>query len=179
LDQKLLLNEALAFLHLSESSTEQDLKATYHLLAKKYHPDTGEFDSDILFQELQKHYEFLKTWWNDKGNFILSHSTKQPIVEPNIINSYRSRSTKQGNDPIFNLYKLAKEVETRAILDYFEKTKNTPLELHETKNKNLSELRKALEPAKNKYQEIVKLYPQSIWAKDSGDSLQRLSVWWK
>ncbi len=171
MDQKLLLNEALSFLHLTESSTEQDLKTTYHQLAKKYHPDSGEFDSDILFHELQKHHEFLKSYLSDHGSFrfkskeIPGHKKKEP--------------KKEGSDPIFNLYKLAKEEETKAILDYFERTKNTPLHLDELKNKNLIELRFKLEPVRKKYQEIVSEHPESIWAKDSKDSLQRISVWWR
>jgi len=169
-DQKLLLNEALSFLHLTESSTEQDLKSTYHVLAKKYHPDTSDYDSDILFQELQKHYDFLKNYIAEQGSF---KSPKKEIPVNRI-----QKSTKEGNDPIFNLYKKTKEEETRAILDYFEKTKNTPLHLNESKNKNLSELRRALDPVRNKYREIVSLYPDSIWANDSKDSLQRISVWW-
>ncbi len=178
MDQKLLLSEALAFLHLVDSSSSQDLKNSYHKLAKKYHPDTGEYDSDILFQELQKHYDFLTLWWSENGSFRMSNlSTNKGSSRKK--EKQESVQRKDSGEPIFALYKEAKDLETKAILDYFEKTKNAPLNLDESKNKAVSALRKALEPVLAKYHEIVHLYPQSIWASDSKDSIQRLSVWWK
>jgi len=171
LDQKLLLNEALSFLHLTESSNEQELKTSYHGLAKKYHPDSGEYDSDILFRELQKQYEFLKAHYANYGNF------KLPGVS--IPDESITKKSKTKKDPIFELYKTAKDRETRAILSYFEKTKNSPLHLDEKGNKSLEGLRKDLDPVRKIYLEILSLYPESIWAKDSKESLQRISVWWK
>ena len=176
MDQKLLLDEALAFLQLTESSHLNDLKTNYHHLAKKFHPDTGEYDSDVLFQELQKQYEFLKEWWNLKGNFFYPNQNPKKSTESV---SKATQLKKEGNDPIFNQYKYAKELETKAILIYFEKNKNAPLNLDEAKNKHIEELRHALEPVAKIYNEILVNFPQSIWAQDSKDSLHRLSVWWK
>lgn len=179
MDQKLLLNEALTFLHLTESSSEQDLKVSYHNLAKKYHPDAGEYDSDVLFQELQRHYDFLKEYLQIHHSFLSREnliSSSESLQEQRL---KTSRSKREGNDPIFNQYKLAKEIETTAILSYFDKNKNSPLNLDEVANKNLEKLRKELEPARKIFLDIIGNYPQSIWASDSKDSLQRLSVWWK
>ncbi|GBF49358.1 DnaJ domain protein [Leptospira ryugenii] len=157
-----MLEEALAFFQLNESSSELDLKNQYQRLAKRYHPDAGEYDSAVMFLELQRHYEFLKEWWNTQQSFV-----------------WLEKKSSKAKDPIFEMYKLAKEKETIAILQYFEKNKNTPLVLEDDKNKGIESLRKALEPVREIYREITFKYPNSIWAKDSEESLQRISVWWK
>ncbi|BDA78493.1 molecular chaperone DnaJ [Leptospira kobayashii] len=173
MDKELLLDEALSFLGLNHFSTEDDLKASYHRLAKKYHPDTGEFTSEILFQELQKNYEYLKKYFESNKSFESFASGKKEEA------TRAERSNPVPSDPIFIVYKKAKEEETKAILNYFEKTKLSPLNLDEAKNNALAQLRSKLDPVCRIYLDIAKNHPNSIWANDSKSSLDRLSVWWK
>ncbi|TGN16906.1 J domain-containing protein [Leptospira idonii] len=189
MDEKLLLDEALSFLGLKGDSSEDDLKSQYHKLAKKYHPDGGEFTSEILFQELQKHYEFLKKFWERNGSFDAFSLGKGRSSRQDHSFSHEPEAAREGAgkdtssslvpDPIFSMYKTAKEEETRAILNYFEKTKLDPMNLNHAKNNALAELRTRLDPVCKVYLDIVQNHPKSIWVGDSKDSLARLSVWWK
>ncbi|WP_411822341.1 J domain-containing protein [Leptospira sp. 'Mane'] len=173
MDKELLLDEALSFLGLNRFSDEDDLKTSYHKLAKKYHPDTGEFTSEVLFQELQKNYEFLKKYFESNKGFGPGFS------EPKTDTIRTDKSSSVPSDPIFVIYKKAKEEETKAILTYFEKTKLSPLNLDEAKNNALVELRLKLDPVCKIYLDIVNNHSNSLWANDSRSSLDRLSVWWK
>ncbi|TGL08682.1 molecular chaperone DnaJ [Leptospira levettii] len=179
MDKKLLLNDSLHFLGLSSGFTESDLKESYHKLAKKYHPDSGEFTSDVMFVELNKHYENLKefllihteeTYVDPDGNVSHSKNTNQSIKE--------SLENKPSKDPIFQEYKLAKEKETEVILRYFEKRNLHPIELSSALNKELVQLQKELEPVLQVYANILKQHPTSLWANDAKNSMERLRVWW-
>ncbi|TGL37615.1 J domain-containing protein [Leptospira perdikensis] len=174
MDKKLLLNDSLHFLGLSPGFTELELKESYHKLAKKYHPDSGEFTSDVMFLELNKHYESLK-------DHLLIHPEEESSFSRSrdvSISSEVPPGSKPSKDPVFQEYKLAKEKETEAILRYYEKRNLHPIELSENLNKELVQLRKDLEPVLSVYAEILKKHPTSIWANDAKDSLERLRVWW-
>ncbi|PJZ85792.1 J domain-containing protein [Leptospira harrisiae] len=175
MDKKLLLNDSLHFLGLNPGFTEFELKESYHKLAKKYHPDSGEFTSDVMFLELNKHYESLK-------DFLLIHSEEEFIGTEvrEDLGSFDKNNlyTKPSKDPVFHEYKLAKEKETEAILHYYEKRNLHPIELSESLNKELVQLRKDLEPVLSVYAEILKKHPTSLWASDAKDSFERLRVWW-
>ncbi|MCW7492784.1 DnaJ domain-containing protein [Leptospira sp. 2 VSF19] len=174
MDKKLLLNDSLHFLGLSPGFTESELKESYHKLAKKYHPDSGEFTSDVMFLELNKHYESLK-------DFLLIHPEEESFPSGNQENNdpnEKGNPLKPSKDPVFHEYKQAKEKETEAILRYYEKRNLHPIELSENANKELVQLRKDLEPVLSVYTEILKKHPTSLWAKDAKDSLERLRVWW-
>ncbi|TGL99748.1 J domain-containing protein [Leptospira jelokensis] len=191
MDKKLLLNDSLQFLGLSSGFTEAELKDSYHRLAKKYHPDTGEFTSDVMFVELNKHYESLK-------EFLLIHpedsdiepsvgerrfrrqrkSQNQSDSEEETTSQTEPGKTKPSKDPIFQEYKMAKEKETEAILRYYEKRNLHPIELSSSLNKELVQLQKDLEPVLQVYLSITKEHPTSLWAADAKSSLERLRVWW-
>ncbi|TGL47917.1 molecular chaperone DnaJ [Leptospira meyeri] len=174
MDKKLLLNDSLHFLGLGPGFTESELKESYHKLAKKYHPDSGEFTSDVMFLELNKHYESLK-------DHLLIHPEEESSFSKSsdlFVSSEVPSSSKPSKDPVFQEYKLAKEKETEAILNYYEKRNLHPIELSESLNKELVQLRKDLEPVLSVYAEILKKHPTSLWAKDAKDSLERLRVWW-
>ncbi|MCT8332776.1 DnaJ domain-containing protein [Leptospira sp. 85282-16] len=175
MDKKLLLNDSLHFLGLGPGFTESELKESYHKLAKKYHPDSGEFTSDIMFLELNKHYESLK-------DFLLIHPEEESFTpsgrEDTDFRDKKNPHIKPSKDPVFHEYKLAKEKETEAILSYYEKRNLHPIELSEIANKELVQLRKDLEPVLSVYAEILKKHPTSLWASDAKDSLERLRVWW-
>ncbi|MCG6145336.1 DnaJ domain-containing protein [Leptospira bandrabouensis] len=175
MDKKLLLIDSLHFLGLGLGFSESELKESYHKLAKKYHPDSGEFTSDVMFLELKKHYESLK-------DYLLIHPEEESFLSENResgdLFEKGNPFTKPSKDPVFHEYKLAKEKETEAILRYYEKRNLHPIELSENANKELVQLRKDLEPVLSVYAEILKKHPSSLWASDAKDSLDRLRVWW-
>ncbi|XDD44012.1 DnaJ domain-containing protein [Leptospira sp. WS60.C2] len=183
MDKKLLLNDSLQFLGLRSGFTEAELKESYHKLAKKYHPDTGEFTSEVMFLELNKHYETLK-------ESLLVHAEEEENTEEGEefvesserirtkTNSINQSETKPSKDPIFQEYKVAKEKETEAILRYYEKRNLHPIELSSSLNKELLQLQKELEPVIQVYANILKNFPSSLWAPDAKNSLERLRVWW-
>lgn len=191
MDKKLLLNDSLQFLGLNSGFTESELRESYHKLAKKYHPDTGEYTSDVMFVELNKHYESLKEYLlihPEESELDPSvgplHTDKQGKSENKSHSDNQSTSqteagkNKPSKDPIFQEYKLAKEKETEAILRYYEKRNLHPIELSSSLNHELVQLQKDLEPVLLVYANIVKQHPKSIWALDAKNSLERLRVWW-
>lgn len=190
MDKKLLLNDSLQFLGLRSGFTEAELRDSYHKLAKKYHPDTGEYTSDVMFVELNKHYESLKEFLlihpedsigdpsGDRGPQSRGDSQNQSESKEPWENQTERRKTKPSKDPIFQEYKLAKEKETEAILRYYEKRSLHPIELSTTANQELVQLQKELEPVVQVYANILKDNPTSLWASDAKSSLERLRVWW-
>jgi hypothetical protein len=155
------LEEALAFFGLSREFTDEELKKTYHNLALKYHPDRGEYTSDVLFVQLLQYKSILE-----------QYSLEDKDTAP-----HESPDTKTQSD--FQIYKKAKKIENDAILQYFQSTKhNLRMELSIERNPKLAILLTQLEKAKLLYEQLLKDYPQSIWARDTKDSLESMKVWW-
>lgn len=161
--KKLLLDEAKAFFGISEPFDLAEVKELYHKLAKKFHPDTGEYTSDILFLELNRHYEVLK-------NHLSDHHE---------LNEIHSGQGNHSKDKVFQLYKENKQKETEVILEYYESRTNLPIQLSDSENQDLVKLRKALEPIVITYLKILENNPESIWIPDIKDSIQRLKVWYE
>jgi DnaJ-class molecular chaperone len=181
MDKKLLLNDSLQFLGLSTGFTEAELRDSYHKLAKKYHPDTGEFTSEVMFLELNKHYEALKEFLLIHPEDGLNDSSEEQDGDGTGFHHQKKdhpTENKPSIDPIFQEYKLAKEKETEAILRYYEKRNLHPIELSSSLNQELVQLQKELEPVLLVYANITREHPKSLWARDAKDSLERLRVWW-
>ncbi len=156
-----LFQEALDFFGLSSNFQLEDLKKRYHTLALKYHPDRGEYTSDVLFVQLLHYKSILENSLLEKMNIVTEDSPKQKIHSD------------------YEIYKSAKKIENDAILQYFESRKNNlQVELHIEKNPELKVLLLNLEKAKVLYEKLLKEHPTSIWAKDAKDSLESLKVWW-
>lgn len=167
MEQEDLLELALDFFGLEENFTEEQLRTRYRELAKKYHPDSSEFTSNILFNELNR----CKTVLDDYLNFR-THTKAGSIPYPKAgLNETKKK------DLAYELYKAAKEIENRAILEYFEKTKGNPVFLDPKENPPLRDLAMALKIPMDNYKKILEEYPQSIWSKDAKDSLLRLVNW--
>jgi len=152
-DKKFLLDEALAFFGFFEFPDDSTLHQRYKALAKKYHPDSGEYSSPVVFQELQRHFEVLKS---------IEVSKKTP--------------EKKESDTSFVLYKTAKDLETKAILAYFDKTAHFPMDNKEARKIPLDELKHSLTASIIMYEEVVK--SKGIWSEDASRSIKRCSVWW-
>jgi hypothetical protein len=159
------LEDALLFFSLSPGYEKEDLKKRYRELALKYHPDRGEYTSDVLFVQLLQYYSFLDSYLDHKEGF--SHppdSTSKP------------KSTQDG----YSIYKELKTRENEAILHYFQSRKNLKaVELDPSKNKELIELKIKLERLKQEYEHFLKQYPTSIWNQDVLDSMETMKVWFK
>ena len=58
------VNDAFQFFGLEVTATEEVFKHRFHELALKYHPDKGEFNSEVVFLELMKllYKNLIKTW---------------------------------------------------------------------------------------------------------------------
>jgi hypothetical protein len=159
LEQEDLLILALDFFGLEKSFTEAEFRERYLELAKKFHPDSSEFTSTVLFNELSRSKSILET-------YLANRKTKNS-----------SQATNQPKDQSYELYKKAKEIENRAILEYFEKTKGNPVYLNPEENPPLRDLIQKLEMPIRNYKIILEQFPQSIWAADSSDSLKRIRSW--
>ena len=164
------LEDALLFFSLSNTFTKDDLKRRYRELALKYHPDRGEYTSDVLFVQLMNYYSYLDNYLNIYYSESESQSTDSVLQNPN-------------QKIIKDEYKIYKEIKTReseSILFYFKSRKNLPsVELDPKQNPELTELRAKLDKIKKDYNEFIKLYPNSIWVADILDSIENLKVWWK
>ena len=159
MEQEDLLILALDFFGLEESFTEAEFRERYLELAKKFHPDSSEFTSTVLFNELSRSKSILELHLNNRKTKTSPHTLNQP------------------KDQSYELYKKAKEIENRAILEYFEKTKGNPVYLDPEENPPLRDLIQKLEIPIRNYKIILEEYPQSIWAADSNDSLKRIRSW--
>ncbi len=161
------LEDALLFFSLPISFEKEDLKKRYRELALKYHPDRGEYTSDVLFVQLMQYHSFLVSYLDKKESQINSSESQSPVsIKP--------------NREEYNQYKDLKYRENEAILYYFNSRKNLKsVELDEKKNKELAELKGKLEKIKHEYEDFTKTYPSSIWNQDIMDSIENLKVWFK
>lgn len=164
------IENALLFFSLSKPFSKDDLKKRYRELALKYHPDRGEYTTDVLFVQLMNYYSNLE-------NYLDLHLSEEGSPQFNsVIQNSASNSTKDE----YKIYKEIKSKESEAILAYFKSRKNLPtVELDPKKNPELNELRTKLDKIKKDYHEFIKNYPQSIWVADIIDTMENLKVWWK
>lgn len=161
------LEDALLFFSLPLSFEKADLKKRYRELALKYHPDRGEYTSDVLFVQLMQYHSFLESYLDKKDSQVIPSEVLSPV------------STKPNREE-YNHYKDLKYRENEAILYYFNSRKNLKaVELDERKNKELAELKGKLEKIKQEYDDFTKTYPNSIWNQDIIDSIENLKVWFK
>jgi hypothetical protein len=158
------LEDALLFFSLPVTYEKEDLKKRYRELALKYHPDRGEYTSNVLFVQLMQYHSFLESYLNKK-----EHSQEiLPTVSP------------KTNREEYNHYKDLKYRENEAVLHYFNSRKNLKaVELDERKNKELAELKGKLEKIKQEYEDFIRTYPNSIWNQDIIDCIDNLKVWFK
>jgi curved DNA-binding protein CbpA len=158
------LEDALLFFSLSITFEKEDLKKRYRELALKYHPDRGEYTSDVLFVQLMQYHSYLESYLNKKEYSQEFSSTVSP----------------KPNREEYNLYKDLKYRENEAVLHYFNSRKNLKVvELDERKNKELAELKGKLEKIKQEYEDFIRTYPHSIWNQDIIDCIENLKVWFK
>ena len=158
------LEDALLFFSLSITFEKEDLKKRYRELALKYHPDRGEYTSDVLFVQLMHYHSYLESYLNKKEHSHEFSSTVSP----------------KPNREEYNLYKDLKYRENEAVLHYFNSRKNLKVvELDERKNKELAELKGKLEKIKQEYEDFIRTYPHSIWNQDIIDCIENLKVWFK
>lgn len=161
------LEDALLFFSLPLSFEKEELKKRYRELALKYHPDRGEYTSDVLFVQLMQYHSFLESYLDKKDSQEIPSEVLSPV------------STKPNREE-YNHYKDLKYRENEAILYYFNSRKNLKaVELDERKNKELAELKGKLEKIKQEYDDFTKTYPNSIWNQDIIDSIENLKVWFK
>ncbi|MCB1142863.1 MAG: molecular chaperone DnaJ [Leptospiraceae bacterium] len=159
--------EALLFFSLDPQFSKEDMTSRFRDLANRYHPDKGEFTSDVMFVKLLHYKNILES---HLGDIRIKTSGSNPG---------ESRDTViQRND--YSLYREAKKLENEAIYRYYKlRKKHSTVELDENKNLELHKLREQLEIVRTKYEEFLIQYPDSIWVGDVKDSLDNISVWWK
>ncbi|MCB1180386.1 MAG: DnaJ domain-containing protein [Leptospiraceae bacterium] len=155
------VQEALVFFGLGEGFSSEDLKKKYHELALKYHPDRGEYTSETMFIRLMEYKSILENYL--ETNYSIKQSEKE---------------VKKESD--FGIYKTAKKIENDSILQYFKSRKKALImELSIEKNPELKVLLENLVKARDLYLTLLEKYPDSIWARDTKDSLEGLKVWLK
>ncbi len=157
-----LIQEALDFFNLDSDFEETELKRNFHILALKFHPDRGEYTSEVLFVQLIKYKEILDKHLESKKNLTSQEKSKT-----------------LGSKKEYEIYKNAKNMESSAILDYFKSRDGNPLQLLEKNNPELVVLRKKLEKSKELYLKIIHDFPTSIWLHDAKESIERIDVWLK
>ncbi|MBP7283183.1 MAG: hypothetical protein KBA66_16480 [Leptospiraceae bacterium] len=153
------VDDAFQFFGLDRVATEEIFKHKFHELALKYHPDKGEFNSDVIFLELMKHRHTLEEFFENR------HNHEEVFRKSAATNDYA-------------LYKEAKQLQNDSILKYFK-------EREKFNNKTLPnadfeiQLKEELKIAKSKYLELIREYPKSLWIRDSTDSIQSIDIWLK
>ncbi|EKR72887.1 J domain-containing protein [Leptospira noguchii] len=158
-----MLERALEFFGLKPGFNEEDLKERFYFLSKKYHPDTGEFSNDSLFKELIEYRDVLQSY----------------LVQKTFQKSNISLGLKNSNQEDYNIYKNAREIYDFAIHEYYKITEGNPIFLKGNENFALRKLRQSLEISKSKFEELIVLYPQSIWVADSKRTLEKIEIWFK
>jgi hypothetical protein len=153
------VDDAFQFFGLELTTTEEIFKHRFHELALKYHPDKGEFNSEVIFLELMKHRNTLEKFFENR------HEHEEVF-----------KKTSPNND--YSLYKEAKQLQNDSILKYFKSrekynnqtTPNADFEL---------QLKEELNLAKAKYTKLIQEHPNSLWVRDSKDSILSIDVWLK
>lgn len=178
MEEEDLLELALVFFNLDKTFTEEEFHSKYRELAKKYHPDAGEYTSSILFNELLRSKEVLEEFLRRKSTFSppISDDGDEILNKSNVSKPEKSTKPKPV-DQSYNIYKKAKEEENLAILDYFDKTKGNPVFLNPEENPPLKKLISDLSSPISAYNTILNEYPESIWVNDARDSIKRLGTW--
>ncbi|UOG62020.1 J domain-containing protein [Leptospira noguchii] len=158
-----MLERALEFFGLKPGFNEEDLKERFYFLSKKYHPDTGEFSNDSLFKELIEYRDVLQSY----------------LVQKTFQKSNIPLGLKNSNQEDYNIYKNAREIYDFAVHEYYKITEGNPIFLKGNENFALRKLRQSLEISKSKFEELIVLYPQSIWVADSKRTLEKIEIWFK
>ncbi|EQA47268.1 DnaJ domain protein [Leptospira broomii serovar Hurstbridge str. 5399] len=158
-----LLSRALDFYGLPKKYNEDLVRSRFRELSRKYHPDSGEFESDVLFKELVNLRDVLLESLG-KYEESNSHSRKE-----------ERREDRDG----FLTYKAAKQIAADALEEYFKKTEGNPVFLNPEENSELRKLRINLMEAKTVLQEFIRNYPTSIWRSDAEETLKRIGVWFR
>ncbi|TQE76567.1 J domain-containing protein [Leptospira noguchii] len=158
-----MLERALEFFGLKPGFNEEDLKERFYFLSKKYHPDTGEFSNDSLFKKLIEYRDVLQSY----------------LVQKTFQKSNIPLGLKNSNQEDYNIYKNARETYDFAIHEYYKITEGNPIFLKGNENFALRKLRQSLEISKSKFEELIVLYPQSIWVADSKRTLEKIEIWFK
>lgn len=151
------IEDAFQFFGLDRSATEEIFNRRFHELAFKYHPDRGEFNSNIIFLELMKHRQTLGNFFENRNNHIEAFK-------------------KLADD--FTLYKQAKQLENDAIIKYFKSREKFNNQTAPNADFEI-QLREELKTAKTKYLELIREYQNSVWIRDAKDSIQSIDVWLK
>lgn len=182
-----LLELALEFFGLDTGFSEEEFKNRYRELAKKYHPDSSEFTSPILFNELMRSKTVLENYLEEKKTTLSFEKKREANSKNQNQESTRNPNNQQESQPeqfsqskkdeAYELYKIAKEIENEAILEYFEKTKGNPVFLEADQNPPLRRLLEKLERPLQNYKRIIRDFPRSIWVADAEDSIRRINVW--
>ncbi|TGK38684.1 molecular chaperone DnaJ [Leptospira gomenensis] len=161
-----MLISALEFLGLEPGFTSEELKRRFYLLSKKYHPDTGEFSNDSLFKKLIEFRDVLE-----------NHLAETIFQKKNLVSEPQNETTIPNED--YGFYKQGREIYDAALHEYFKFTEGNPIFLKGEENPALRKLRSSLEISKNRFEELIRSFPKSIWVGDAKDTLQKIAVWFK
>lgn len=150
-------DDAFQFFGLDRNATEEEMKHRFHELAQKYHPDKGEFNSDVIFLELMKHKATLEKFFETRNEHI--------------------EAFKEANTD-YSLYKEAKQMQNDSILKYFKTREKFNNQTAPNADFEI-QLKSDLAVAKTKFLQLLQKYPNSIWVADSKDSIHSIDVWLK
>lgn len=154
-----LLSRALDFYGLPKKFDANLVRSRFRELSRKYHPDSGEYETDLLFKELVQLRDVLLSSLETETFAIIENSKEDP----------------EG----FLFYKLAKQKAANAIEKYFQFTDGNPVYLKKEDNPALIGLREELKTAKEELEEFLEKFPKSIWREDTEITLKKISVWFK
>ncbi|PJZ76081.1 molecular chaperone DnaJ [Leptospira neocaledonica] len=154
-----LLSRALDFYGLPKKFDANLVRSRFRELSRKYHPDSGEYETDLLFKELVQLRDVLLSFLETETSTILENVKEDP----------------DG----FQIYKLAKQKAAKAIEKYFQFTEGNPVFLKKEDNPALLRLREELETAKEELEEFLEKFPKSIWKEDTETTLKKIKVWFK
>ncbi|PJZ66466.1 molecular chaperone DnaJ [Leptospira wolffii] len=155
-----LLSRALDFYGLPRKFDAELVRTRFRELSRKYHPDSGEYETDFLFKELVQLRDVL----------LHSLESKEEASET---------EAKVEDREGFLFYKEAKKRTAEALERYFQFTEGNPVFLKGEENPALRKLREELETVVGEWKEFLDHYPKSIWKEDAEKTLQKLSVWFK
>lgn len=156
-----LLSRALDFYGLPKKFDADLVRSRFRELSRKYHPDSGEYETDLLFKELVQLRDVL----------LLSLETQ----EDNAVQELSSNEDREGFLP----YKDAKKKTADALERYFQFTEGNPVYLKGEDNPALRKLREELADIRRDWTGFIEEYPRSIWREDAEKTLKKLSVWFK
>ncbi|MDH5717740.1 MAG: hypothetical protein OEZ22_08880 [Spirochaetia bacterium] len=145
------------------------VKKRYYEMAFHLHPDKK--GSKEEFINLRNAYDFLVENYNKNSHVFNEIFSEKKAQAPS---DEEKQNNKDESEEIFQIYKKAAAHYSKALEEYFDKTKQVNLNAND---ENYLKLKEKLKYCKDLLAKVIKSDPSGIWASDAIEKIARINVW--